>query len=178
VGREGNMFFRKKRPPSPLSDLCGKCSQEFIAHFIQSGDPENNSNRVLLLSYLIMYGADHFITRDLNPEKSEIWFNHKSIVTDSNKDVLMAETIMWLCFLIGRLWTSDKEYEIRERWIRERWVTLTHTNKLLVSTISDLTKVDFHNRASRRPKIVFGIRERARRFTRNIRWSSHHVFRE
>jgi hypothetical protein len=56
----------------------------------------------------------------------------------------MAETIMWLCFLIGRLWTSDKEYEIRER---VGYVTLTHANKLLVSTISDLTKVDFHNRA-------------------------------
>jgi hypothetical protein len=102
---------------------------------------------VQLLSYLMMYGADHFITRDLNPEKSEIWFNHKSIVTDSNKDVLMAETIVWLGFLIGRLWTSDKEYEIREQWIRERVVTLTHTNKLLVSIISDFTKVDFHNRA-------------------------------
>jgi hypothetical protein len=105
VGREGNMFFRKKRP---LSDLCGKCSQEFIANFIQSGDQENELNRAQLLSYLIMYGADNFITRDLNPEKSEIWFNYKSIVTDSNKDVLMAETIIWLCFLIGRLWTSDK----------------------------------------------------------------------
>ena len=140
------MFFRKKCPQSPLSDLCGKCSQEFIANFIQSGDLENELARAELLSYLIMYGAEHFITRDLDPDKSEIWFNHESIVTDSNKDVLMAETIVWLGFLIGRLWKSDKEYE-GEWWKREAWATLPHTNKLLVSIISDLTKVDFHNRA-------------------------------
>src|SRR5574337_1565440 len=103
------MFFKKKRPPSPLSDLCAKCSQEFIADFIRTGDPEDENKREMLLCYLIMHGADRFINCDLNPEKSEFWANSPSIVTDSNKDVLMAETLMWLCFLMGRAWESDKK---------------------------------------------------------------------
>jgi hypothetical protein len=140
----GNMFFRKKVPPSPLSDLCAKCSQQFIAHFVQSGDPEDEFKRAKLLSYLVMYGANQFINDGLNVEKNEIWFRSSSIITDNNRDVLIAETINWICYLIGRLWISDKEPEIRER---VGYLTLTHTNRLCVSTISEATKVDFHDRA-------------------------------
>jgi hypothetical protein len=138
------MFFREKRPPSPLSDLCSKCSQEFIVNFIQTGDPENEQKRAQLLSYLIMHGAYDFINCSLNPERSEIWSNSHSVVTNRNKDVLTAETAMLLCFLIGLLLKNDKDYD---KYDLVGYLTLRDVNILLVSLISELTKVDFSARA-------------------------------
>ena len=140
------MFFRKKAPPAPLSDLCAKCSKGFIARFVQNGDPENEYKRAQLLCYLTMYGADHFINRDLNPKYSDIWSGNNSFVTGQNRDVLTAETIVWLAFLLGRLWLHDKE---KDSEMRERigYGTFTQANRLLVSTISDAVNFDFNIRA-------------------------------
>ncbi|MGA8585726.1 MAG: hypothetical protein WB715_18175 [Roseiarcus sp.] len=159
------MFFRRKRPPSPLSDLFAKCTQEFIADFIQTGDPDDEQKRAQLLIYLIVHGAYGFIDHTLNPDKNEIWSNSNSVVNDRNKDVLIAETAVWLCFLMGLSFKGDND---DDKHNRVGYLTLPSSNKLLVSCISDLSKVDFSNRAVEARRLY--------RATEKERGSLHEVF--
>src|ERR1700680_405590 len=94
-------IFRKKNPEFPLTDLCSKFSPAFIADFVERGDPSDELKRAKLLCYFVMYGAAHFVNGSLDPEKSGLWVGSQSLLADTNK-VLTAETIVWLCFLMGR----------------------------------------------------------------------------
>lgn len=132
--------FPKEAALSPLTDLCAKCSPAFIADFVQRGNPLDEHKRAKLLCYLVMYGAADFVNGSLNPQKSELWTASPSLLADTNKDVLTAETIVWLCFLMGRFWTTERDYEMRQR---VGYLTLTHTNQLCLALINDATGVDF-----------------------------------
>lgn len=136
-------IFRKKRPSFPLTDLCSKSSPAFIADFVQRGDPSDEHKRAKLLCYLVMCGAARFVNGSLDPENSELGDGSRSLFADTNKDVLTAETIIWLGFLMGRFWTAERDHEMRQR---VGYLTLTHVNKLCLSVISDIAGFDCQDR--------------------------------
>ena len=51
---------------------------------------------------------------------------------------------MWLCFLMGLSFKGDNDDDKHDR---VGYLTLPSSDKVLVSCISDLSKVDFSNRA-------------------------------
>ena len=137
------MLFRRKRR-FPLSDLCSTYSPAFIAEHVEAGDSTDEYKHARLLQYLVMHGAAVFINNDLNPKVNDVWSWSPSILTDKNKDVITAETILWLCFLMERFWIADNDHERRER---VGAFTLYAADKLCVHTVSRVTRVNFRDRA-------------------------------
>ena len=58
---------------------------------------------------------------------------------------LTAETVMWLCFLIGLFLKNDKDFDNRLETVGV--LTFRDVNLLLISLISNITGVKFSDRA-------------------------------
>lgn len=108
-------IFRKKKSSFPLTDLCSKVGMAAIEDLVQRLDPSDDLKRAKILCYFIMYGAADFVNGSLDPGKGGLWEGSRALLADTNKDVLTAETIVWLSFLMGRLWSAERDYEMRER---------------------------------------------------------------
>jgi hypothetical protein len=133
-------IFREKQSSFPLTELCSKVGMAAIEDLVQTVDPSDELKRAKILCYFIMYGAADFVNDSLDAERNEIW-EESHLLADTNKDVLTAETITWLSFLMGRLWSAERDYEIRER---VGYLTLTQTNQLCLSFINETTGVSLY----------------------------------
>jgi hypothetical protein len=109
----------------------------------------NNStkvdNRAVVLSVLIMAAAGHFV-EDLRSNKEQMYKDLRRFLRDTNLDVITAEAIIWIMFLMYRLWQTDKKKDPK---IFERIGNLTFStaNRLALGMIKSQTSFDFTARA-------------------------------
>jgi hypothetical protein len=98
-----------------------------------------------------MAAAGHFV-RDLCDRQKEITGQLHHYLRDTNFDVITAETIVWVHFLMERLWRADdqKDHEMFERIGR---ATTGAAFKLVLEMIEKQTGFDFKARAVESKKL-------------------------
>jgi hypothetical protein len=105
-------------------------------------------NRVTVLSLAIMGAAGDF-TNGLRWDEQPMWQGSSRYLRDTNSDVITAEAIVWLTFLMGRLWKADQRND-REMFERVGFVTVMGAHRLTLSMVESQTGVDFTARARER----------------------------
>jgi hypothetical protein len=101
--------------------------------------------RAIVLFILIMAAAGNFIA-DLRWNKQPTWEGSRQYLRETNLDVLTAEAIVWVTFLMGQLWMADQE-EDHEMFERVGYVTVSTAGRLGLDLIEKETGFDFKARA-------------------------------
>lgn len=113
----------------------------------------NIDNRAIALSLTIMGAAGH-LTSGLRWDEQPMWQGSGSYLRDTNSDAIAAESIVWVGFLMGRLWKADQSTE-REMFERVGFVTVGMASRLANSMIESQTGVNFTEDAVDRRKFYF-----------------------
>jgi hypothetical protein len=147
-----DLFSRKaSKPLFPLTDACIRISQEDITKLAINGNPENEFKRGQILAMLIMMAAGHFTQKSLKWDKARNLKSSSEYLHRTNMDLITAEAIIWITFVIGQLWKSDQK-EDREMFLRIGFTTVTIANDLCLSIIQNQTGYDFKEDAIRSRK--------------------------
>lgn len=136
-----------KATPPPLTAFCMKVSWRTIMNILMTVDPSSEHKRAFVLSMLIMMAAGHFVGSLQWGEQKGMWEGSRRYLRDTNPDVITAEAINWITFLMGRLWEEDgyargsgKDPEMFER---VGYLTLTKAGQLARQVIKSETDFDF-----------------------------------
>jgi hypothetical protein len=107
------------------------------------GASSSINKRAAVLSLVIMAGAGHFVEK-LQWDRSGMWEGSQRYLRDTNLDVITAEAIVWIHFLMGRFWFADrkKDHEMSERVGHVPLIA----SQLTLSIIEELTGCDFKAR--------------------------------
>ena len=134
----------------PLTESCVKLADP--ANLLQVADnmtkkrSAGTDNRATVLSLIIMAAAGHFVSETLHWEKGAMWRSSRQFLRNTNLDVITAETIVWVAFLIGQLWKADAKRD-REMFEWIGYVTTATAGQLALGIVQDMTGVDFEGRA-------------------------------
>lgn len=129
-----NLFGKTSLPP--LSAFCTKVSESAILDRAANLDPTNEYKRADILLMLILLGAGHFVEKSLRWEKHIMWEDSRQHLRNTNLDVITAETIVWITFLMVQFWKADKEkdYEMFVRVGRSTLPAATHFGLKLIES--------------------------------------------
>ena len=97
------------------------------------------NKRALLLSFIVMGAAGHLVEgldRGLNRDSSQ------RVLRDTNLDVITAEAIIWIHFLMIRFWKTDQK-KSPEMFERVDDSTFIEALKFVLQTIAEQTGFDF-----------------------------------
>jgi hypothetical protein len=158
-GKPMFQFLRKYLPFStsplqetnlpPLTTSCMKLSapQNLLAMADKrtSNPSRNIDNRANVLCWVIMAAAGDFIRQLLDSQK-EWGEGTRRYLRDTNLDVITAEAIVWVHFLMGQLWMADQQKD-HEMFERIGYSTTGMAFRLVLAMIEGLTGVDFKARA-------------------------------
>jgi hypothetical protein len=139
--------FRKAQPP--LTAYCTKLAEPAnllnLADLMTTGGSAGIDKRAVVLSLVIMAAAGHFVGRlDWDPQRG-MWDGSRRYLRDTNLDVITAESMMWIHFLLGEFWRGDREKD-REMYERVGYATLSSGAQLALDMIEKQTGVDFKKR--------------------------------
>jgi hypothetical protein len=130
----------------PLTELCTRLSAP--ANLLSLADSmtidlsSSVDKRPIVLSLVVMAAAGHFVGRlRWDPQKG-LWEGSERYLRDANLDVITAEAIVWIQFLMGRFWTADLTKH-RENFERVGPGTFSTASKLALAVIKDETGFDF-----------------------------------
>jgi hypothetical protein len=140
-------------PAAPLTDFCEKlASPEILLGMVAKMTAKSGriDNRATTLSLAIMGAAGDF-TKGLHWKAQPTWEGSVRYLRDTSSDVIAAEAIVWLAFLMGRFWKADQKND-REMFERIGFVTVGTAGRLAVSMIEDQTGIDFTAHAVDRRK--------------------------
>jgi hypothetical protein len=126
----------------PLSALCTKVSEAAILNRAANLDPTNEYKRADILLMLVLMGAGHFLEKTLHWDKQVMWQDSRRYLRNTNLDVIAAEAIVWITFLMVQLWRADKEKE-HEMYLRVGRTTLPAVTHFGLKLIESETGVDF-----------------------------------
>jgi hypothetical protein len=149
------VFFGK--PKMPLTDACARLSvpeNVLKAADNMSRKPSRIDNRAVVLSLLIMGAAGDFVEGLRWDAFDGMWKESRQFFRRTNMDVITAEAIVWITFLMGRLWHADQKKD-REMFERIGHVTVTKAGRLSLRMIESLTGIDFTARAVESRKLYF-----------------------
>jgi hypothetical protein len=107
--------------------------------------------RALLLSFIVMGAAGHLVEqldRGLDGNSSQ------RVLRDTNLDVITAEAIIWIHFLMIRLCDTDQK-KSPEMFGRVDDSTFIEAFKFVLQTIAQQTGFDFKEAAIQRQKLYF-----------------------
>ena len=141
-------FSRKKSPPLTALCLraCGPSGMPAIMNTIATVDPTNELKRALILHMLILYSAGEFVGNTLHWETMKgVWQGSDQYLRNTNYDVITAETILWLAFVIGQLWRADGRKD-RQLFCRIGFGTVSLSLNMGLETIRYETGVDYRAR--------------------------------
>jgi hypothetical protein len=128
--------FRKKSPP--LTAFCQKLTEQSMEHAIHAAPIADIDNRGKMLAMLIMYGAGSF-AKSLHWEES-IWSNSKRFLAGTNMDLITAEAIIWTAYIVGGIWSKDKDRKMMQR---VGFATTGVSTQILQTAIKLKTGCDF-----------------------------------
>ena len=109
--------------------------------------PSSVDKRGVALCLIIMAGAGHFVGTSLRWDEHEgmkgIWEGSRRYLRDTNLDVITAEAMVWMHFLMGNFWKAEKE---KHHEMFGRLVTIPTAALLALDMIRDQTGFDFRAR--------------------------------
>lgn len=97
------------RKPS-LTDYCIKISQPQTLMKVAEDTtrkPSETDARYWVMALIIMSAAGHFVKGLMDAQADEVVFTLEHFRRDVNWDVITAEAIVWIGFLIFKLWEAD-----------------------------------------------------------------------
>jgi hypothetical protein len=107
-------IFDQARPP--LTEFCVKLSAPAAllksANTMCAGDSLDVDKRAIVLALVIMAAAGNFV-RDLRWDQTRMWEGSRRYLRDTNLDVITAEAIVWMHFLLTKLCETDQEKEAK-----------------------------------------------------------------
>jgi hypothetical protein len=147
-------IFRKAKPP-PLTAFCTNLSDRTVllklADSMTAGGSSAIDNRTIVLSLIVMAAAGSFV-KDLRSGRTEITKALRRYLRDTNLDVITAEAIIWIHFLMGNLWKRDQRND-QEVYKRIGRVTFFTAGQVLLYTIKEQTGFDFQAKATESRKL-------------------------
>jgi hypothetical protein len=145
--------YKAKLPP--LTAFCTYLSDGTVlpklADSMTVGGSAAIDNRAIVLSLVVMAAAGSFV-KNLRSDQSKITKALRRYLRDTNLDVITAEAIIWIHFLMETLWNRDQvsDHEMHERIGR---VTFFTAGQLLLYTIKEQTGFDFLAEAAQNRKL-------------------------
>ena len=134
----------------PLTESCVKLADPAklfqVADKMTKKRSAETDNRAPVLSLILMGAAGHFVAETLQWEEGAMWRSSRQFLRNTNLDVITAETIVWMAFLMGQLWKADAKRD-REMFERIGHVTTATAGRLALGIVKDTTGVDFERRA-------------------------------
>ena len=138
-------IFNKAKPLPPLTEACIKLADfENLLEFADLQTSNNSTridNRAIALFVIIMGAAGHFVNGLMNPE-DKVWKEVWHYLRDTNLDVITAETIVWITFLMSRLKRAEEKND-HEMFERIGTFTVSMAEKLAQEMIEKTTGFDF-----------------------------------
>jgi hypothetical protein len=136
--------------PPPLTAFCTKLSApanlQKLADGMSAGTSSSSTDkRAVVLSLVIMAAAGHFVGGLQWDRQEGMWQGSQRYLRDTNLDVITAEAIVWIHFLMGRFWKADGEND-PEMFARVGYVTLSTALRLTLGMIEKQTGFDFKAR--------------------------------
>jgi hypothetical protein len=112
-------FFQRAKLPTLTADCIKLSALDTLGGMIEVNTRDGSSrvdNRAKVLALVIMAAAGQFV-RPLQNHRDDINRDVWRYLRDTNLDVITAEALVWITFLMGRMWNAEKEkdYEIYER---------------------------------------------------------------
>jgi hypothetical protein len=99
--------------PPPLTAFCTKLSVPAnlfrLADGMTTGTSSNIHNRAVVLSLVMMAAAGNFVEGLRWDRQKGMWEGSRRYLRDTNSDVIAAEAIVWIQFLMGKLWKADQK---------------------------------------------------------------------
>jgi hypothetical protein len=138
-------IFDKAKPPPPLTKACIKLADfENLLKFVDiqtSNNATSIDNRAVALFAIIMGAAGHFVNGLWNPQ-DKVWKEVQRYLRDTNPDVITAETMVWITFLMAQLWRAEQKKD-HEMFERIGYVTFASATRLALEMIEAQTGFDF-----------------------------------
>jgi hypothetical protein len=137
--------FKRKPPLPPLTEACIKLADfENLMNFADIQTRNNLTsidNRAIALFLIIMGAAGHFVSGLKNPQDN-LWKEVWRYLRETNLDVITAETMVWVMFLMAQLWRAEQKRD-RETFKRISYGTYTSATRLALDMIEAQTGFDF-----------------------------------
>jgi hypothetical protein len=158
------IFFRKKAPP--LTAFCLKLSapenifkiadhvttraswRQRVSSQLHPQQALRLENRAFVSSLFIMTVAGDFVRRGLQWDRGGTWEGSRRYLRGTNLDVITAEAIVWIRFLMQKLWKADRE----DREVYKTYTT-SRAGLFALDMIKQQTNVDFTARYSQNAQI-------------------------
>jgi hypothetical protein len=109
-------IFGKAKPLPPLTEACIKLADfENLVKFADIQTSNNSTsidNRAIALFAIIMGAAGHFVS-DLKNPQDKVWKEVWHYLRDTNLDVITAEAMVWITFLMNQLWRAEQKKIMR-----------------------------------------------------------------
>jgi hypothetical protein len=174
------IFSRKAKLPA-LTEFCINLSDperliKFVHDMTAADDRTAQDNRAIVLMAVELAAAGHFV-RNLRWDKQPMWEGSDSYLRNTNLDVITAEALVWIHYLIHELKRNDRKDRGMTRHIDDediddmtngrihgRIVTQTFpfAADLTLGFIKSETGVDFTERSMERRKLYFKARDEKR----------------
>ena len=141
----------------PFTEICTKLAGAGTLVALVDQMTAKNSrlvdNRATALSLTIMGAAGDFIN-GLHWGERATWRGSDDYLRDTNMDAIAAEAVVWVAFLVSRLWNADQKAD-HEMFERVGYVTVNMASRLALSMIEDQTGIDYARQAAERRKVYF-----------------------
>jgi hypothetical protein len=156
------IFGQEKRPP--LTEYCVTLSAP--ANLLKSanamciGDSSGIDKRAIVLALVIMAAAGDFVG-GLRWDRAVMWKGSRHYLRNTNLDVIAAEAIVWMHFLMRQFWEKnvEKEYQsfmqtgrIESQWLLIGEQVFPTAHEIALSMIQGQTGFDFNKTGSERRK--------------------------
>ena len=110
-------------------------------------DPASEYKRAQILFTLILMGAGNFVGTLKWDAMGGAWEDSGKYLRETNLDVIAAEAIIWITFLMGQLWKNDQKKD-REMFLRVGFVTVSTAGAMALQSIQSETGFDFETGAT------------------------------
>ncbi len=146
-------IFGNAKPP-PLTASCSKLSVPENLFKMADGMTASSSSKVdkraVVLELVVMGAAGHFV-EGLRWERNGMWEGSRRYLRNTNLDVITAEAIVWIQFLMGRFWQADQKKD-RDMFEQVGYGTLGVASRLELDMIEEHTGFDFNSKGAERRK--------------------------
>jgi hypothetical protein len=142
------IFGTGKQPP--LTAACAKLSAPenllAVADRMSAGRSSSADKRAVVLSLVIMGAAGHFVVGLRWDRQKAVWEGSRRYLRETNLDVITAEAVAWMHFLMGQFWRADQKDD-PAMFERIGFVTVSEAMRLALYMIKEHTGFDFKARA-------------------------------
>lgn len=149
-----NSLFTQAKPP-PLTAFCMQLSKSEnllkAAHSMAISPSSGRDKRADVLLLVIMSAEGHFF-ETFRWDKHQMWEGSRKYLRDTTPDLITAEAIVWITFLLGQLRLADKKKD-PEMFERVGNSTIYAASVFSLGFIKSETNFDFTARANESRKL-------------------------